>query len=343
MGRAGSGVETPLAPHAANPYSIRRDGAEMSRVRSAPQRLVRRINHISAARPGLGLRLAALSGVALRSRLGEAWWPSSHEIEAMLGTLDARPLRRLQGRLSACQLRNRAVQHLLRHRGIEPLRGLIRVRGVGAFERLRAAGPVAVVHWHAGVVRGVETALHGRGYPILAATAVSPVGPDPGYRWALVNGRSLATRYLAEAMRGVKRGVVPVLSLDGHMGAGARELTFLGQSIAVHSGAGVLARRADARLVPATSRWVGLSSRIEVTLHEPLPEPDRSVGSVEEWQDRIVESGVRWFEERLRAHPEDLRIVSMRMMLERTRNVGQAPSDEDFARLAEAFDAGGPG
>jgi KDO2-lipid IV(A) lauroyltransferase len=305
---------------------------------SLSKRLVRRLNRIANERPALGLRLAGLVGFLFGPWLGEAWWPSAAELEELLGEVDARTLRRLQRRIAAGELRNRAVMYVLHHAGPDKLAPLVRVRGAEAFQSLRDEKlPVAVVFWHLGVVRAVETALVSLGHPILCAINRPPPGPDPGFRWLLAADPASGSRFLMEALKEAERGGVPVLALDGPGPASGR-VPFLGRSLPIPAGAAFLARRSGARLVPATSRWIGLSPRIEVALHKPLPAPARDAMAPDVWEYEMVAVAAQWFAGHISGHPEDLRPVSIRHALEHLRARTRAPSDSDFARLAEEFD-----
>ena len=305
--------------------------------------LVRRLNRTTNAHPALGLRLAALAGFLLGPRLGDPWWPSAAELEELVGGMDHRRLERLRRRIAAGELRNRAVISLLHRRGPEPLSRLITLRGADAFRRLRDDGvPVVVVFWHLGVIRAVETALAALGCPLLTSTNRPPRGQDPGYRRRVVSDPASATLFLMEALKEVKRAGVPVLALDG-LGSKRRAVPCFGRSFPVPAGPGALAGRGGARIVPATSRWLGLSPRVEVTLHEPLPRPAQGAMALEEWEFEMAGSAVTWFERHLRGHPEDLRLVNVRNLLSKHRAHPRAPREEDFARLAAEFEASEPG
>jgi lauroyl/myristoyl acyltransferase len=245
---------------------------------------------------------------------------------------------RLQRRIAAAELRNRAVVHRLRHDGPERLAALISVRGADVLQRLRDAGtPTVVLWWHQGAARAVETALSGLGVPLLVATN-APRAPDCGYRWRIVpEDAGQATQFMMQARKAAEAGEIPVLALDT---ASARDdrLPFLSGSLPIPMGSGWLAARTGARLVPTTSRWIGLSPRVEVTLHPPIPEPPRGAASPAAWEREVVASAVRWYEEFLRTHPETLGLPQIRRALEPVPASCRAPSDDDFMRLAEDFD-----
>jgi hypothetical protein len=303
------------------------------------RRLVRRLNRIANARPALGLRLAALSGFVLGPRLGSAWWPSVAELEELLGAFEERNPRPVQRRIAAGELRNRAIMYMMKNTGPALLAGLIRVRGAEVIQRLRDEEvPVVIVFWHAGVIRSLETALTGLGYSLLVSASQPPRGSDPGYGWHLVTDRASGAHFVMEALKALQRGVLPVLALDGPSPKSDR-VPFFGRSIPAPASAALLARRGGARIVPATSRWIGLSPRIEVTLHEPMVTPELRGCVPAAWDRETMERLLTWFEGYMRAHPQDLRPVSIRHLLKRLRDHARAPSDRDFALLVEEFQA----
>ena len=278
--------------------------------------LVRRLNRIARERPRLGLRLAAIAGHTLGPRLGDAWTPTLGELEALFGELDPRTAKRLRRAMASHELRNRALMALLRRLGPEPMHRLMRVRGAEGLLGLREAKvPVVVCFWHLGVIRAVEQALVRLGLPLYLAGARVPLGPNPGFRYEVVTDAVSGLRFLKGALKELEQGGVPVVAVDGSAGAQSRRAPFFGRSLPVPPGLAILARSSGARVVPATSRWVGLSAGIEVTLHEPLPEPASSRTARLEWEQELLDGATAWYERHVRAHPEDMRPVTLRMCL----------------------------
>lgn len=303
------------------------------------ERLLHKIDRTTDASPALGLRLAALAGVVLGARLGAQWRPAEAELRELLGDLDGRAVGRLRRRIAASELRNRAALRLLDQSGPDRLMSLIRVRGAEVLRRLRDERiPTIVLWWHQGAVRAVEIALSGLGLPLFVATN-APRGSDSGYRWkVVVDDPGDGTEFMMQALKEIKDGAVPVLSLDTASGREDRSPFFTG-SLPIPTGTGWLVARTGARLVPATSQWIGLSARIEVELHEPILEPARDGLTPAEWKRELVASGVRWWEDHLRRHPETLGLVQIRRALERPQCAARAPSDDQFTRLVEDFDS----
>jgi lauroyl/myristoyl acyltransferase len=282
---------------------------------SLPSQLVDRLIRMADTQPRAGFRLAGLAGVVLGARLGGAWTPSATELRGLLGSLDERTVARLQRRIASREVRNRALLFVLRRSGSERILPLVQIRGADSFLRHQAENrPTIVVFWHMGAARSVETAVAKLGCSVLCASIQSPPGPDPGFRRLPVSNAASGTRFLMEALRELKRGGVPVLAVDGP-GGKSRRTPFLGRSLPVPTGVSALARMAGARIVPATSRWVGASSAIEVNLHDPLPDPVADLATPEEWEHELAVSAMRWFEHHLRTHPEDLRPLNIRRCL----------------------------
>lgn len=228
--------------------------------------------------------------------------------------MDAQTSARVRRRIASCEVRNRALLFVLRRSGPRRILPLLRIHGHESFRQLRDQGdPAVVVFWHLGVARAVELMLTRLGYSVLGASLEESPRPLPGYRALTVSDASSGTRFLMEALRELKDGGVPVLAADGP-GRGSRRTRFLGRQLPLPSGIARLARMASARVVPATSRWIGTSSAIEVTLHPPLPEPDAS-HAPPDWEDELATQVMRWFESHLRSHPEDLRPFNIRRCL----------------------------
>jgi lauroyl/myristoyl acyltransferase len=252
-------------------------------------------------------------GLAIGPRLGRAWTPSAAEVTDVLGDLGSAQTALLRRRIAAAELRNRTLTYVVKQRGPEPILPLIRVHDTGGFQRLRDDKiPVIVVFFHQGVLRAAETALTMLHHPILLACTHPPRGPDPGFRWRVVADMHSGTRYLMDALRELKRGGVPVLALDGDAGLDAPRVPFFDRNIWVPTGPAILSRRSGARLVPVTSRWVGASAMIEVTLHEPIPEPTMSRSEPSAWDRELLANTSLWFERHLRAHPAELRPLNFR-------------------------------
>lgn len=282
--------------------------------RSAPYAgWVRRVNRIAAVYPSLGLRLAALSGRALGARLGDAWTPNAAEVEARLGLAEPRAVARLQARIASCELRNRVLMYLLKRRGPADLRRLLRVRGAEVLEPLREAKvPVVVAFWHFGVVRSTDTGLSKLGLPILVATSEPPRGPEPGFRFYTVDGPEAGTRFLLSALKELKTGGIPALAADGLVDDNSPRFPFLRGEVAVPTGLAILARRSGARIVPATSRWLGLRAAAEFRLHPPVEEPAVERGDRARWETALLANTVKWFEGHLLENPGDLRPLNFR-------------------------------
>jgi hypothetical protein len=275
--------------------------------------LIRRINRVALKHPRWGLRVAAAAGFALGPRAGPAWAPTTAEVTDMLGDLGPLQIALLRRRIAAAELRNRSLIHVLKKRGPGPILPLLRVRGAAGFRHLRDQKvPVIAVFFHQGVIRSTETALSMLGHPIRLASTQAPRGPDPGFRWRIVTDTYSATRFLMESLKDLKRGGIPILAFDGDAELDHPRVPFFGRDIWVPPGLGILARRSAARVVPVTSRWVGASSTIEVTLHEPIAEPGGSRRGDPEWDRELLANTSRWFEGHLRSHPAELRPLNFR-------------------------------
>jgi lauroyl/myristoyl acyltransferase len=306
----------------------------------AAQALVTGLEALAPRAPSLGLRLAGVAAVALGPRLGDALWPAGAELEALLGRDAVDDLRALQRRIAASELRNRLVLRVLARRGPAPLAARIRLRGVEVLRALHdAKRPTVLLWWHQGVARAVETALPALGLPAFVATN-APRGPDAGYRWqVVVDDPGAGTRFLVESLRELKRGVVPVLSVDTPAQQAPR-LPFFTGSLPLATGAAWLAARAQARLVPATSRWTGLGAGVEVIFHDPVALPERGERAFEAWEREVLASAARWYEDHLRRHPEELSLAQVRQI--RTQRGGARSKNPRSDNTPGDLDVPGP-
>jgi hypothetical protein len=269
------------------------------------RKLLKRLKRIAAKRPALGLRLAAGFGYALGPRVGAVFVPSAQQLTTLLGPMKSGAVRRLQRRIAAQEFRTHVHKSVLRRRGAPGMLPLVRIASAEPLLRLRREGtPVVAVFWHCGARGGVELGLIRLGVLAYVAMLSEPRRPDPGFRWDRVFDPFSSVRFLKQSAKELAQGTVVVMSLDGVGGTPLEDTTFLGCHFPFARGPAILARRAGARLVPTTTRWMGMSGRIEVTFHDPLPEPAVSRKAEKEFEDALRVSGARFFDRHLRAHPE---------------------------------------
>ena len=280
-----------------------------------PPPLVKRLKRLTVRHPVLGLRLAAVLGGLLAER---SWWaPTRSDVAVLFADSHPGRVARIQRRIAALELRNHAFGALLNKRGPEAALPLIRVAGAETILGLREQGvPVVVIFAHVGAVRSVSAALAKLGLPVSVAAARRPRRGGGDVRFHEVGGAASGARFLREALRDLEAGRVVALAVDLPTPDQARhQVPFLGRSVPAAAGPAILARMAGARVVPMTSRWLGASERIEVTVHPPLPVPAEA-----DFEAALTGSAMRFFEGYVRANPGEVR----KQYLERFLRAGPA-------------------
>jgi lauroyl/myristoyl acyltransferase len=264
----------------------------------------------------VGLALAALAGRAAGARAGADFTLTPDEVRALLGPLSHSQVSRLRRRIAGEELRNRCARALVRERGTGPLAALVRVRGADRLrELLREKVPVVAVGWHAGAFRSAPLGIARLGIPTLVATG-KPLGraaeqSDLPLRYAQMGeggGALGGAQFLKQALAHLADGGVAFFFVDNFDVEGRIRLPFCGRLLPLARGATTLARVARGRVLPVSSRWLGLGGAIEVRIHEPLPEPPtpRSAGLA--WETELLARIGATFEAEARAHPERLRL-----------------------------------
>jgi len=105
------------------------------------------------------------------------------------------------------------------------------------------------------------------------------------------------------------------------------EVEFLGGRLRLGKGAASLARMSGALIVPVTTCWAeGSTSRVEVSFHAPLPEPQVPRKARAEYEHALLSLAAGWFERYLRQHPERLRVLFTEVWLGRSGGAA-APGD----------------
>jgi len=242
------------------------------------------------------------------------------ELTAVLGETDARAMGAIRRRIAANALRDLALGALVNRRGLRAVGERMVVVGAERLLELRASGtPVVAVMAHVGAQRSVTAALEKLRIPAQVASLQRTPRVIDAVRYAPLDDSASGTRFLRRALADLQRGIVPVLAIDGAVGS-TRAVTLLGREARVARGLAVLAG-AGARLVPLTGRWVGLSGRIETTVHEPLPTPPPGARD-EAWEEAVLGCAVRWLEAYIRGHPSEMRLDKVRTLARAPRAPG---------------------
>jgi len=282
------------------------------------RRLARTAEVLTLVHPRWGVALAGRIG-RLAARGDDRWRVFTvGELEALLGALPPAELLDIRRNVAEQEFRNAALRRLLMARGVGAIEPLVVAVHAEPFLRQRETGvPTIVVGWHLGPSWGRSAALRRLGRPALCGAGRAELPPDASVgpvRHLRSQRDGSATAFLKAALAELEGGGVVALQLDGRRGI---PMEFLGHRAMVGRGAGWLARRTGARLVPATGRFVG-SWQIEWTFHEPLPEPAVPRDPVGPFERAVLQGAVTFFEAWARAHPELLRVPPFRRLLARS-------------------------
>jgi len=284
--------------------------------RRAVREVARQLERLTVARPRLGLSLSARLADLVVPRLREPFRaPASGLVEAVLGPIEPAEAERIRLEIASQEFRNAALRHVIREQGPHRIERLIERIDAGPLLRLREAGTTVVtVSWHQGPTRAHAGALRRLGFAaLLATTNEDPASPEDAgpVRFHRIRRDLSDARFLIEAREALARGELVGLNLDWRQARGA-EVVVLGRRIALAGGALWLARTAGARLVPVTRRWLGCTAGIEVTFHEPLPEPRASRADARAFEAELAAAAGAFFDGHLRREPGTLRLSRLR-------------------------------
>jgi SAM-dependent methyltransferase/lauroyl/myristoyl acyltransferase len=291
---------------------------------------------VTRRNPALGLRIAGLLGhlAALNPRTRRA--PTAEDVRELFGELDPRPVQRIRRRIASLEFRNEMMTEVVMRHGLEPLVGLVTAVRAEPLLRLRAAGvPVITIGWHLGPFRALPLAL--RKLAIRSLVGIWEVHGESDREGDVVRCANLAegansNAFLKRAHRVLKDGCVVCLQLDWFR-EDIETVSFLRRRVGVGRGAASLARLTGARLLPVTSRFVGTSGRIEVVLHEPIPDADLDRAQGDAFDHALLTRAAKWFEARAVEEPGQLRPERLRWTL-------ASPSTESSDCSGQSFDTG---
>jgi lauroyl/myristoyl acyltransferase len=275
------------------------------------RRSARALKRLARRHPRLALRLVAVLGRLRADRFGHRRTPSSAEVAARLGIVDARAIDRIRREVLSNELRNHVMRSLARARGIDAVIARMRVSGgEHVLEPHRAGIPVIAVGWHAGAHRGVPAAVLALGLPVTMLHRHNDPPPPATalpMRWLPVYSTESRAVFLRRALADLGAGRVVTMLVDGTLDARQQHpAPVLGIPRSVANGVAALARLSRARVVPVTTRWVGTSSRIAAEIHPALPDPRADRRDAAAFDAELVAGVAAFFERWLRAHPGSL-------------------------------------
>jgi hypothetical protein len=287
-------------------------------------RVEKQLKRLVNRQPELCLRTAASLGALSRA---PRWTPTREEVGGAFRVGDARSIARIRRRVGGRELRNTLFRTLVNRRSVAGVADRVVVRGGEQLLRLCANGtPPVIVFGHMGVPLAIEAGLAQLGLRALVAAMHPPRRTNGGVRFQKVGEWTEGARFLLLALRELRAGGLPVLSLDA-VDRGSGWGTLFGKRVPISRGPAVLAWMAGALLVPMSARWLGSSGRVEVWVHDAFPKPAEGA-SREAFEAALMSEGSRWLEAHLSRHPWELRLDRLRVYAAR------APLETDGGAVA---------
>jgi len=272
-------------------------------------RMEKRLKRLAVRRPGLSLRVAAALGALARS---PRWTPTREEVGGAFRLSDEKSIARIRRGVGGRELRNTLFRALVNRRSVEGVADRVVVVGGERLRALCAGGtPPIIVFAHMGVPFAIEAGLAQLGLRALVAAMNPPRRACERIRFQKVGAWAEGARFLLLAMRELREGGLPMLSIDAVDRAAGGGVLF-GRHVPISRGPAVLAWTAGAPLVPMSARWLGSSGHIEVRVHDALSKPAAG-GTREAFEAAVMDESARWLETYLSRHPWELRLDRLRV------------------------------
>jgi lauroyl/myristoyl acyltransferase len=279
-------------------------------LRKGIRNLGRLANGVSRIHPAAGLALAGSTGAHLGTRAGSRRCPRAGLLRWLFPEIDAASVERVRREIAALEFRNRTLHLLLERRGIGVLTPLLEIDADPLIELVEARTPVVVVSWHMGPFWASSAALEKLGIPALFAVHSARPGRGAGAIRYFDLAEGLTARFLKQAVAQLDAGRPVGMAIDFPLGA-LTPIPFFDRLFPVPHGVAAVARLSGARVLPVTRRWIGNSSRAEVTFHSPFPEPSARHSDKEAYERELLERVIAWFEAHLRSDPGSMRLAML--------------------------------
>ncbi|MGH0032078.1 MAG: hypothetical protein ACQGVC_19990 [Myxococcota bacterium] len=276
-----------------------------------------RVSHWAAKlaelHPPTGIRLAGPLGYRLGPAAGPRRSATPEMIQRIWKELSPAEVEEVRRRMARQEFRNRTIRRIYKKNGTAGVASRVSVDPGPLPGLLEQGRGVIVSSWHLGPSRAVSLGLNGLGLDLVYATFSGPAGEEDldGLPYFEIKGDHFYARFLKSAVDTLRSGGVVGMSLDAAFGK-TEPMSFLGGMLPTPRGAAALARISGAPMVPVTSRWSDRGGRMQVKLHDPLPEPDVDRGDRDAWERAMMESALHWFADFLRANPELVRLKELK-------------------------------
>lgn len=220
-------------------------------------------------------------------------------------------------RITAREMRNRALERLAERDGFDRVLPLVREDGLREIlGRSARKQPVILGTFHLGPLVAISAALAKLEVPALLIRAGPGIPVPPPLEVALLQDEDRGPAVLRRALARLDDGGIVVVALDGGVGSRTGSAACLGRLLRFGRGALTLARMSEAPLVPAIVRWLTRPRLLTVQVFEPLPKPACPSGYDASVEDCLAEVVAAWLEQYLRANPDQISMLMWMMLLQ---------------------------
>jgi lauroyl/myristoyl acyltransferase len=247
-------------------------------------------------------------------------------VAAVLGPLPPGQAPLVAQRLLLTEFKNICVARAWQSGGLAALAELIQCPQARKLQELHAAqSPAILVFGHIGARFCVGPALQRIGVP---AAIFAKFPPDlaadeartfaarlPGMEYLeLGDGGDAGALVLGRAVERLRKCGIVAIGIDGSQGGSGLPMRFLGRRLTVGRGPAMLARVTGAPIIPIVLAFTTNGWGIELHIGEPLPRPTVAASDAVAFDRDLTQSALQWFEQYLRAAPEQLRLARLIML-----------------------------
>ena len=260
------------------------------------QALLRRHDTVarSLARVHLSGTIALYDALGRAANLAGLHGPSPSQVARLYDWLPRRDVGRVARDISALRAKNRVSIALVLSDRTADLAKRVRWSDEAGRQALaESRRGMVIVACHVGAFFGIRSALHGTGRRVFMMR--DSITPDAASR----------ARVLKRAVEGLGAGELIAATLDGPGGTSTHEVQCLGRRITFRRGPFVLARLTGAPIVPVACAWTA-GRHIEVRVAAPIARPTRQDLDAAGFEDEMASRTARWFDEYLRAEPQEM-------------------------------------
>jgi hypothetical protein len=270
---------------------------------------------LTSAHPALGIAVSESLGW-LANRLA-LYGIRPEQLHEFFPDLDAVRRAQLARRITAREMRNRALDRLAERDGFQRVLPLAREEGLREIlGRSARRQPAVLGTFHLGPLIAISATLKRLEVPALLIRAGPGIPVPPPLEVAELEDEDAGPAVLKRALARLDAGGIVVVALDGGVGSRTGGVACLGRLLRLGRGALTLVRMSGAPLIPVIARWQEKPRLPFVQAFEPLPTPAWQVEGAAAAEERLAEVVAAWLEQYLRANPDQISMLMWMMLLE---------------------------